>query len=291
MNELTTQTTQLPEALPELAKFALVGREKLASVRAEINAIKKVGLAKEVLEQKKAEAQEIAELVTLSEVRIGKMLKEIPKATADNAKKQIAPQDKLIPKAKVIEDIGFSPKQTAQFQTMADHEDIVHEAIEEARKNDDIVSRSEVLKRIKYDKQLKAIETKASPRLKEQVRSGDVSINQAYNIVRGRNTKSPAQMKKEYEEAVQARHEAVQTAKTVSIADAKQDISDKEYLSGSVRLEIAKVTKAISHVYLMVAEKELDVSVLNDSDKRAVLSGLKDAKQQIDAVIERIERG
>lgn len=66
------------------------------------------------------------------------MLKEIPKATADNAKKQIAPRDKLIKKSETIRDLGFSPKQTAQFQRMADHEELVHEAIEEARENDDI---------------------------------------------------------------------------------------------------------------------------------------------------------
>lgn len=81
MNELTVRQESLPATLPELANFVLIGREKLASVRAEIRAIQKVGLAKEVLEQKRAEAQEIAELVTLSEVKIGAMLKEIPKTS------------------------------------------------------------------------------------------------------------------------------------------------------------------------------------------------------------------
>lgn len=61
MNELATVNKQLPDTLPEIAKFSLVGREKLAAVRAEIRAIEKVGLAKEVLEQKKTEAQEIAD--------------------------------------------------------------------------------------------------------------------------------------------------------------------------------------------------------------------------------------
>ena len=187
MNELQTQTTQLPETLPELSKFVLVGREKLAAVRAEINAIKKVGLAKEVLEQKKAEAQEIAELVTLSEVRIGEMLLAIPKVSGGDRRSEdfknsprenfetytnsadpfpdeepeveeceepetdmpdIEEVEEPKTKTEFIKDLGFTPKQTHQFQTMAKHEDVVREVIDEARKNDDVVSRTAVLKKI-----------------------------------------------------------------------------------------------------------------------------------------------
>ena len=150
MNDLITTTKQLPDTLPELTKFVLVGREKLASVRAEIRAIQKVGLAKEVLEQKKAEAQEIAELVTLSEVQIGRMLKEIPKATPNNNPfHENVQRDKLVkPKTETVRELGFTPKQTFQFQQMADHEDIVHEAIMDARENDDVISRNAVMQKI-----------------------------------------------------------------------------------------------------------------------------------------------
>lgn len=159
MNDIETVNKQLPQTLPELSRFAIVGREKLASVRAEIRAIKKVGLAKEVLEQKKAEAQEIAELVTLSEVQIGKMLKEIPKAPANQytsansseSEKESAfscAEEKAKPKTETTKDLGFSKDQVSQFQRMADHEEVVHEAIAEARERDDIVSRSAVLQKI-----------------------------------------------------------------------------------------------------------------------------------------------
>jgi ParB family chromosome partitioning protein len=148
VNELETVNRTLPDTLPELSKFVLIGREKLNAVRAEIRAIEKVGLAKEVLEQKRVEAQEIAELVTMSEMQIGRMMKEIPKATKDNAKKQIAPQDKLISKSETIRELGFTPKQTAQFQQMAGHEPQVLEAIAEARERDDIVSRADVMRKI-----------------------------------------------------------------------------------------------------------------------------------------------
>lgn len=154
MNDLSITETQLPQTLPELAKFALVGREKLSAVRAEIRAIQKVGLAKEVLEQKREEAQEIAELVTLSEMQIGKMMKEIPKATPNNnPHHENRPDTNFVkPKSEVVRELGFSKDQTAQFQQMADHEEVVHEAIAEAREKNDIISRNAVMKKIEEHK-------------------------------------------------------------------------------------------------------------------------------------------
>lgn len=74
------QNQQLPDKIEDLAKFVLVGREKLTSVRAEIRAISKLELAEEVREQKREEAQMLAEALMDAEVRIGDLLKQIPKA-------------------------------------------------------------------------------------------------------------------------------------------------------------------------------------------------------------------
>lgn len=84
MNDLTVIQNNLPDNIEDLSKFVLIGRDKLQAVRAEISAIKKLGLAKEVYEQKKSEAQEIAETVTLAEMRTGELLKAIPKSTTNN---------------------------------------------------------------------------------------------------------------------------------------------------------------------------------------------------------------
>ena len=153
LNELEVRHDNLPATLPELSQFVLIGREKLASVKAEIRAIQKVGLAKEVLEQKRAEAQEIAELVTLSEVQLGRMLKEIPKVEHTgnqySAKMETCPLgQESKTKTETTKELGFTPKQVSQFQRMADHEDIVHAAIAEAKENDDVVSRRAVMKKI-----------------------------------------------------------------------------------------------------------------------------------------------
>ena len=151
-------SARLPATLDDLAKFALIGRDKLQAVRAEIAAIKKVGLASEVLEQKRAEAQEIAELVTLSEMRMGEMLKEIPKASGGDHGNQYtggkkAPSSQFAkPKSETLSDMGIAYGAAKQYQQMADHPEIVRQAIAEARENDDIVSRAAVLKKIKAAK-------------------------------------------------------------------------------------------------------------------------------------------
>ena len=169
MNDIILQEKQLPDNITDLSKFALVGREKLAAVKAEINAIKKIGLANDVLEQKRREAQEIAELVTLSEVRVGEMLREIPKASggdrkSDNFKNvnnvDFEPQTiepKQPTKTEVIKSAGIAPKTAERFQQMAAHKDIVVKVIQEAREKNDIVSRSTVLNKIKLEEKKETI--------------------------------------------------------------------------------------------------------------------------------------
>ena len=150
---ITYTRAELPATMDDLSKFVLIGRDKLQAVRAEIAAIKKVGLASEVLEQKRAEAQEIAELVTYSEMRMGEMLREIPKATNGGANQYQANSAsvriKQKPKSDVLRELGIKQDTAERYQQMAAHPDIVEQAIAEARENDDIVSRAAVLKKIK----------------------------------------------------------------------------------------------------------------------------------------------
>lgn len=150
MEELTTVKKQLPDTLPELSKFVLVGREKLTAVRAEIRAIKKVGLAKEVREQKLHEAQDIADAVLDAEVKIGELMKDTPKSAGGRPSKTTPNAGQsLSTKADTIKDMGFTHSQVQRFETLAAHPDIVEQAKAEARQNDDIISRSSVLNAIK----------------------------------------------------------------------------------------------------------------------------------------------
>lgn len=156
MSELSFVNEHLPANLEDLSRFVLIGREKLVAVRAEIRAIDKVGLAQEVREQKLAEAQEIAETVLDAEVRIGELMAKVPKGSGGDRRSENFKSDNGVvfekTKSEVIESAGFTPKQVQRFETLAKHPDLVAQAKAEARENDDIVSRSLVLEKVKAQK-------------------------------------------------------------------------------------------------------------------------------------------
>ena len=168
MNELVLTKSNIPVTTEDLARFVLVGTEKLKAVKAEIAAIQKIGLAKDVYEQKKQEAQEIAEAVQLASVQVGKILNAMPKASGGNhgnqhtggknhsevkfAKIEHEVDFGTKPKMQAVKEMGFTQKQAEQFQQMAKHEDTVKQAIQKARDNDDIVSRAFVMNEIQKEK-------------------------------------------------------------------------------------------------------------------------------------------
>ena len=96
----------------ELAKFVLVGREKLTAVRAEIRAIDQVQLAQEVRDQKTEEARMLSETLLDAEVRLGGMTKTIPKMPGKRL--DLEPSDSGVvrsaTKHEVITGLGFTPK-------------------------------------------------------------------------------------------------------------------------------------------------------------------------------------
>ena len=157
----------LPANIEDLAKFILVGREKLVSVRAAIRAIDKLELAEEVREQKKEEAQMLAEALIDAEVRIGDLLKTIPKAKNqyDKCNSQQCEEQKET-KQEVIARLGFNKDQANRFETLASHKDIVEQVKAEARENEDIPTRTRVLQLVKE----KTREEKDTDYLRKQFR-------------------------------------------------------------------------------------------------------------------------
>lgn len=152
MNNLILTQNNLPDTLEDLSKFVLVGREKLNSVRASIRAIDKLQLAEDVREQKKEEAQMLAEALLDAEVRIGDLLKKIPKLQGkrNDIKKPIDTNvEKLETKKETIERLGFNQKQAERFETLSSNKDIVERVKAEARENEDIPTRSRVLQIVK----------------------------------------------------------------------------------------------------------------------------------------------
>ena len=157
MNDVIITSEQLPSTISELTKFALVGRDKLKAVKAEIHAIDKLQLAQEVKEQKLREGQAIAEVVTDAECKIGELIREIPKASGGDRKSdnfKISPHvdfDSQKPKASVLRENGISQRQAEHFQMMARHPESVARAKERAREKGEVLSRSAVLDQITRD--------------------------------------------------------------------------------------------------------------------------------------------
>lgn len=141
--EITKKQNNLPNTLKDLTRFVLIGREKLISVRAEIRAIDKIGLATEVREQKREEANMLAGALLDAEARIGEILKKIPKQgntlTASGGRKASLPQ-------------GITHKQSSAFQTLAENKDIIEQVKADAEAEDDLPTRTEVLRRVAENK-------------------------------------------------------------------------------------------------------------------------------------------
>lgn len=143
MNDLATQEKQLPDNLEDLAKFALIGREKLVAVRAEIRAIDKVGLAREVHDQKLEEAQEISEAVLDAEMRMGELLKAAKLHGGDRHSKEFQGHS-----GRTLKEMGLTKNLSSAYQLMANDPETVKRVQEEARKKGEVASRSDVVHEI-----------------------------------------------------------------------------------------------------------------------------------------------
>lgn len=83
------------------------------------------------MEGLKRHAQAISEAVLDAEVKIGELMKAVPKAT--NQYKSAKDTAVHSTKKEAIENTGFSVKQIQRFETIAAHPEIVEQAIAEGR--------------------------------------------------------------------------------------------------------------------------------------------------------------
>ena len=185
---LQTYNMQLPEKMEELSKFVLINEERVHALRAQIKAIKKAKLAKEVYEQKLAEAQEIGQITVEAAQKMGELLLEIPKATANNnpsgkASTQNHPTMNLgKSKSEVTSEMGMNRNQVSQFQQMALNPEAVKIAVQKAIEKGDVVSRSQVMKEISA--------------MKKQLEEKENANNDLRSQLSASNRKSAEQMKR-----------------------------------------------------------------------------------------------
>lgn len=209
MNEITIAGAQLPDSLTDLSRFVLIGRDKLKAVRAEIHAIDKVGMAREVYQQKLEEAQAIAEVVTDAECRMGELIKAIPKASGARTDLQPISSRCERLKSEVIKESGLSQRQAEHFQFMANHPESVEKAKAKARQEGTVLSRNAVIQQI-------------------------VSDTKPKNPIR------------EMERKAEERHEEFDSSgKTVSFEDIKQDKEDRVTIGRRAYLDLGNTVKSL----------------------------------------------
>ena len=245
MQELQTQSRQLPDTLTDLSKFVLVGREKLNAVRAEIRAIEKVGLAKEVHEQKLAEAQDIADAVLDAEAKIGELTSRMKKAS-----NQFACDSGVTgTKGKQLEAIGLNRKQASRYEAIAAHPVLVEQAKAEARENGDIVTRQDVLHKIAVEKD---------------------KYSQKRQELRG--------AKKRIEE-----FEAKKADGVISIEDVRQNKEDQELVSENFIDEFDKFLQQARHFRNMADDGRFEkgLSGLDRFEQRAIYTHLSEIMRAV----------
>lgn len=250
--DISTQKQMLPDTLPDLAKFVLVGREKLSAARAAIRAIDKVKVAEEVRKQKLIEAQEIAEAVTDAEVRMGELLRKIPKASGGDHGNQhtggkISPAlDFASPtKQQTVSSIGITQRQSEQFQLMANNPESVEKAKAKARQNGDVLSRRAVLNQIVDD----------APKTKPVIKA---VVDRA---------------KEEHAQFVEQK-----AAKAVDIADIRRDKENMDTLAFDLEREIRRALNNINALDLFRrADEFVEIAkAMPEADLRMLIDDIQD---------------
>ena len=298
MNELAvSDQNNLPASFEDLTKFVLIGREKLVAVRAEIRAIKKVGLAEAVRRQKLNEAQAISEAVLDAEVRIGELMRALPKATSNNnlsgkrvdtsAPTQIDTAVDLGLEPEVIEaaDDGVGHAETEEIQE-TDNSRTSQDEAEVEDNSDKPKTKSEIIKEAGFtQKQVErfqqlAAHPEAVAQAKAEAKANDdiVSRSLVLNMIKEQKR---AEQKEQRENVRQENTEKIEKLATpldavglfqTIVIDPPWDWGDEgdvdqfgrarpDYQTMSIQeiaqLPIAKIADANCHLYLWVTNRSL----------------------------------
>ena len=150
MNELISSgQTMLPETLEDLTQFVLVGKAKVQAYMLKLQAVNRLSVAQEIRDQTLKEAQEVSTALIAAEQRIGELLLSIPKGTGNQYTNANSTR---VEKAKVVEKMGYSKDDVSDYQRMAQNPEVVQAVIEKAMEGGEIVTKSSVMREIKFYK-------------------------------------------------------------------------------------------------------------------------------------------
>ncbi len=135
---------------------------------------------------------------------------------------------------------------------------------------------------------VETIEAKAPESVKEQVKSGEKSINQAYLEIKNKERKKIDFSAKAHLEAAKERHGDFKQKDTVTMDEVRQDKKDQLEIANGKASEIINALKKIIFIGAMLSGGDFDLSMLAKSDDAKRLS---QDLSLAEATIEKIKEG
>jgi len=163
----------------KLSPIAFVGREAVKFAKNINKNIDNLKMKKEQRQRWLQDGQEIADIVLDMDVQIGKSLPP-PEEAQKQGGFRIDSTHPTLAKKKVLPE-GITIQEAYITRQMAKHPDVVEEVKKEARENDDIPTRTAVLNKIKYKREL---ERKASAPPKTQVELRGEALAYKYKLLK-----------------------------------------------------------------------------------------------------------
>lgn len=231
MNELVTQTTQLPDNLEDLTQFVLVGKATLQAYMLKLQTVNRLSVAQEIREQTFKEAQDMSNALIAAEQRIGQLLLQIPKQSGgvNQYNKEEKAERAAKTKSETIGDMGYDRHEALDYQQMAKYPEVVQKVIADAIENGEIVTKTSVMREIKFYKdRIKAMEeARQKPEIKEVVPDDYEDIKRQRESYEQENKKLLQTRKKDAEEIKQLRARLAELESRKDIAELQKKLEEE----------------------------------------------------------------
>ena len=141
---------------------------------------------------------------------------------------------------------------------------------EEVQKSAQAKTRDELAKiaNVSHDTihKVETIENSGNELVRQQAKSGEISINKAYNIVTDKVDKSPKQLQTEYMNEIKERHEGFeakkQESKVVSFSETIRDKDDQKEIAAETWSRLLKMGKGIDAIAGAISDGEINLEIM-----------------------------
>lgn len=141
---------------------------------------------------------------------------------------------------------------------------------EEVQKSAQAKTRDELAKiaNVSHDTihKVETIENSGNELVKQQAKSGEISINKAYNIVTDKVDKSPKQLQTEYMNEIRERHEDFeakkQESKVVSFDETIRDKDDQKEIALETWSRLMRMGRGIDAIVGAISDKEINLEIM-----------------------------